>query len=392
MALQMNPRKQQSHSISLFVIAIIACFALAGGLLYDALIQRGSLSISPNYSYTIDQSINNTVNYFDNSFYPNGPESDNSAYVTSLTDTVNSMFHYSYNASSEAKQLSYTYSVNALVRGTYGVPGGTEDVSSVWSKHFQLVAPITKTVKSSTFTVDRTITIPFDKYRKSVEDFRLGLALPVSSELQLQYTIKVDGVTKAGEKFSDSRSSTISAPLNVQIYQLANKYDKTDTKEVSPQTSGGNSNWQAQAEIIGAIILAATGLALIGFSLSKNKYKSDYQRQLQKIFRYHDGIIIRTSKAVKVSRTKTIIPVKSFDDILNLEEETKSPIIASPAGDTATRFMIADGDIVYLFVLGVESGETLIEDDLDTIEASMEQKETVATPHRKHPVRRTSNK
>lgn len=59
---------------------------------------------------------------------------------------------------------------------------------------------------------------------------------------------------------------------------------------------------------------------------------------------------------------KTVVDLQRFEDILNLEEELRSPIIASESGDTATRFMIIKGDVVYVFVLGV-----LPADDADVL-------------------------
>ncbi len=390
MALEMNQRKHAPHWIGP-VIFVLFCFIVTGALLYDALIQRNSLSILPNYTYTIDQSINNSVNYFDSSFYPHGPAPEDSAYVTDLTKNIKTTFHYSYKASSSTP-LTYTYSSYATIRGTYGVPGSTEDNSNVWSKQFQLEAPSTKTATTDEITIDKSILIPFEKYRRVIESFRLGLALPVNTEMQIQLTVNVSGKTPDGKPFSDSRVSSVSAPLNVQIYQLAAKYDKKDSKEITPGSSETTTDWRAQAELIGAVALGLLGLLVLVLSLRKSTGRSAYQRQLQKIYRYHDGIIIRTSKEIRLSPNKTIVPVKSFDDILNLEEETKSPIIASEIGDTATHFMIADGDLVYLYVLGVEPTDRLTDDELRSIETAAEKGGASTHPQRKAITRRTSTR
>ena len=52
----------------------------------------------------------------------------------------------------------------------------------------------------------------------------------------------------------------------------------------------------------------------------------------------------------------------SFDDILNLEEELKAPIVANPAGTEAMPFMILHDDTVYIYTLG-----TVVLEDEDTI-------------------------
>lgn len=380
MALHITSIKHGLH-IAVLVLAGLACASGAVFLAYDAVVKKGALTTPGNYKYTISQSINNDVNYVKNSFYPDGPAIDNTAYITELTDTIASDFHYSYKAS-DAKQLEYTYSAAASIQGTYGVPGGTEDISNVWSRQFELDAPTTEQVNTAEFSIDKSVEIPFSEYLKAVEDFRLGLALPVGSELKVKFQVKVSGVID-GEEFTDMRTSTVSTPLNVQIFQLATKYDKTDTKEVIAHSPSNETQWRIQLELIAAGALSLIGVMFIGFAIHSRRNQTQYQRQLEKIYRYHDGIIIRTSKPAKISANKSVVPVKSFEDILNLEDETKSPIIASPASETATNFMIVEGDVVYQYTLGEEPIANVEDDELVAIEKSLEEPKTPAKPKRK---------
>lgn len=368
MALTISTLKKRSR-IPLLVIGALLCFGVMGVLLYDAMVVRGGFRIGTPYHYTINQSINNTVSYVDNSYFPNGPTAS-TAYISDLTDTVRTTFQYTYVGSNE-ENLQYTYDVRATVRGAYTVPGSDQDTSNVWTKEFQLVEPTTERLLGDRFSINEEVIIPFAEYRKIVEDFRLSLALPVTSELEVRFNVRTSG-TIAGEELNDSRTSTISTPLNVQIYQLATKYDKTDTKELNnrPQQDGGET---IRAELLGAALLAALGSFFIVMIWHHSIQRTAYQRELQKIYRYHDGIIIRTSRRVEIPASKTIVPVKNFDDILNLEEETKSPIIATNLGDTATQFMIAQNDIIYMYTLGEVPVDVIKKDQLDSIEESMEQ-------------------
>ena len=374
MALTLSSTKQRI-ALGFLSIATIGCFVSAGWLLYDSVVVRGGFRLGVPYSYAINQSINNDVSYVENSYFPNGP-GVNTAYIGDLTDVVKTRLHFSFNGTS-VENLTYTYDVKAVVRGTYTVPGSDSDISSVWRKEFQLVKPVTKTASAKGFSVDKTVVIPFAEYRKLVEDFRLSLALPVTSELEIKFNIQTTGMV-AGEELSDSRSSTISTPLNVQIYQLATKYDKADKKSLNnrPQTDGGE---MIRAELAGAILLSLLGAVFVGMILHRSIQKSAYQRELQKIYRYHDGIIIRTSKHVAIPAHKTIVPVKSFDDILNLEEETKSPIIANTLGDSATQFLINQGDTVYMYTLGKEPIDIIKQDQLESIGESIEQTHKLVT-------------
>lgn len=371
--------------------AICGVVLLAGAtaLVYSVAQQRGGITLEAPYEYTINQSLNNTVEYVDSEYYPNGPEPNNSAYVTDLTRSFTTNFYYSYDASKDL-DLTYSYSALASVRGTYGITGSKEDVSNVWSRQFQLIEPVKRTTSGKGLTINETVNVPFKRYKDIMDDFRTSLALPVNSQMQVTFTVKVQGTVR-GEQFVDTRVSTISAPLNVQIYQLLAEYDKTDSKQVPESSSSEEDRWPLiEREYIAAAILTILAVICFVIALRRGEYKTAYQRELEKIYRYHDGIIIRTSKPVKLSASKSVVSVSSFGDILNLEEETKSPIIASPAGDTATRFMIVDGDEVYMYVLGKEPADTVSGEELGDIDEMVVKPSAAVT--KKRPPGRSNKK
>lgn len=370
MSLRTDSSPRRLRSLPYLLVGVV-CIVVATLLGYDVLHQRGMIADISPYTYTINQSVNNTVKYAKSSFYPTGPTTDTTAYITDLTDTIDSTFNYSFQAS-EDTQLTYTYGATATVRGTYGVPDSKEDNSNVWARSFQLKAPTEKTVEGKKITLNERLTIPFREYRKVVEDFRLALSLPIRSELEVTLHVTVKG-TANGEPFADERTTTISTPLNVQIYQLATKLDKNETKNIQSAPHSGSS-WRIQLETIGAVMTALFGIAAIVAALYPASRYTPYQRELRKIYRYHDGIIIRTKRAFELPVNKTVVPVETFDDILNIEEETKSPIIASTLGTTATRFLIANGDAIYSYTLGEPTVERTEEDELLSIESLLEKR------------------
>lgn len=360
---------QNRIRLPLLILASIACFAVVGWLLYDALVERGGFRLQPPYSYSLNQSVQSNVSYVDNSYFPGGPGT-NTAYISDLTDSIRTNFRYDYKGSS-IENLEYTYDITATVKGAYSVPGSDQEISNVWTRQFQLVKPKTVRVSADKFSISQAVTIPFADYRKLVEDFRLSLALPVTSELEVHFNVQTKGTIR-GEVLNDMRSSTISTPLNVQIYQLATKYDKTDSKELNnrPQQDGGET---IRAEVLGAVLMTLVGAGFIVLTLRHAIQKSPYERELQKIYRYHDSIIIRTSRRMEIPASKTVVAVKSFDDILNLEEETKLPIIAVTLGDVATQFMIVQDDIVYIYTLGEEPVDVIRQSQMQVIEESIEE-------------------
>lgn len=158
--------------------------------------------------------------------------------------------------------------------------------------------------------------------------------------------------------FEDTRVMSVTAPLDQQAYTLAVKYDKEDTKPVVAEGEKDNRQEWLRYMTIGAVVAVVTGLGMIGFGFRKQIFKTPYQRELERIYRYHDGIIIKARQPANIDG-KRIVPVLSFDDMLNLEEELKSPIVASPAGSEATQFILVHSDIAYVYTLG----KLILEDD-----------------------------
>ncbi|MGB3023217.1 MAG: DUF5305 family protein [Candidatus Saccharimonadales bacterium] len=356
-----------------FAIAGLLLMMLSGFVVYD-IVQRKSdaVDIPTAYDYTINQSVDTDITYFNSSFYDRSP-GKNTAFIASLTDKVAATFHYDFHGSEDAN-LTYAYEVKALVRGNHIVQNGVKDIPSVWSKDIQLIAPKTESVTSNNVSLNPTVSVPYAEYKKQIEQLKSALALPLSSSVTLQFTMKVSG-TIGGTPFSDTRQASVVAPIDEQIYTLAVKYDKFDTKQVVPQDTKNNRNTFEQYEMIIAIALIIAGLGLIMFGLRRKIFKSPYQRELDRIYRYHDGIIIKASTETDITG-KNIVPVLSFDDMLNLEEELKAPIVANPAGTEAMQFMILHDDTVYLYTLG-----TLVLDDEDTIDEM--DVATVDTPRRR---------
>jgi hypothetical protein len=333
-----------------FVLLGLALWAGAAYLFYDTSQQRSTLAPTPSaYIYNTAQSVKSNVNYQSNSFYQNGPGPTNTAYVAKLTDTIGATFHYAFRGS-EATELRYQYDVRAVVRTTYSSTGNTDKAANVWNKQFQLLNPVSGTKTAKSFSVDPFVDIPYAQYFQLADQLRQGLSLPTNSETEITFTIRVSG-TVGGTPFTDVKVASITAPLDQQVYQLATKYIRNDQQSVLPQQSKRIEDILAKYEFNVAIGVALVGFIAVIYGFRKQIFKSPYQRELERIYRYHDGIIVRASRPANLAN-KNIVAVQSFDDILNIEEEIKAPIIASPVGENATQFLIARDDIVYVYTLG----------------------------------------
>ncbi len=368
MALDIDTSNRPKRPVGFGIIGV-ALMLFSGYLFYELEQQKAdTIYVPSSYEYSITQSVRNDVTYLDSSFYKNGPGVNNSAYVRDLTNKINTTVEYQF-SSNDTANLTYTYDVKAKVLGKYAIKADSENTANVWSREYVLVSPTSKTVTTKQLTLTPTADMPFMEYKQAIDNFKLALELPLNSEAQLMTTIKVDGSIN-GTPFTDTRVVTVSAPLDQPIYTLGVKYDKSDTKHIVGESAKSNREQFQRYLMIFAVSVGVLGVGMLLYGLRRQIFKTPYQRELEKIYRYNDGIIIRAQRPADLSG-KRIVPVLSFEDMLNLEEELKLPIVASPAGGEATKFIIIRDDVAYVFTLG----KALIEEEpVDEISETWEDK------------------
>lgn len=378
-----NTFEQQQYNRRLRIMTtsgiVLLCFALgvAVGLWYQ---KNSGATVSAPYHYSVSQSISNAVLYHQNSFYGTDDVIDNTAFVAPLTNEIRTQFHYQYSGTKSAA-LEYRFGVAALIRGTYALSEKEEESANVWTKQYELIAPITKQINGTNFVIDQPITIPYEQYRILIDQYRSALQVPVDGEAIISIVVSVKGVID-GTPFDDTKTSTIALPLTRQIYQPATKYEKNSSKDITTASSRATQAGVSQLLLVTSVVFTALGVALIVFAMRRRIFRTSYQKELDKIYRYHEGIIVRAREHPDLSG-KRIVAVKSFDDMLNLEEEVKAPIVSSEAGEHATRFMIIKDDVVYMYLLG--SLSTTDDEVLREIQDAFDEKTEVA----KKPLART---
>ena len=343
----MKPRR----SITAIIGGMIL-IAAAGFLFYTTIYQRPPREAPTNYRYAIKQGANTSVNYFDSSFFESRNQVS-AAYITELADTINATFQYEYEAS-EAANLEYRYDVTATINALYASTDTEEDEDAkptVWNRRFVLIEPTTEQVSGNTFKLTPSVEVPFQDYREQIEQLNTALSLSLGSEVDVQMTVLVRGEID-GQNFEDRKVAHVRAPLNQQLFAIESEYER----EASGAVASGDAGFDVRQyipELVTGLILIV-GLVMLGYGLRTQIFRTPHQRELERIYRYHDGIIIRAKKRANLDG-KNVVSVNSFDDILNIEEELKIPIVAAPNGVDSTQFIIVHGDVAYVYTLGQPS-------------------------------------
>lgn len=349
------------------LLGLLLCVG-AGYLMYDYGQPHTAVPGPQKYTYQIAQSATSSAHYAKNKFFAgNGsPGADDTAYVASLTDYLNSALRYRFTGSA-ATDLKYSYKADAVLRSTFSGKDSAGNAANVWTKTYSLLKPVTGAQTTKVLALNPSVKIPFAQYAATGNQFRTAYNVPVSNEVVVTYTVTVSGKAN-GVPFVNTQTSTITAPLDEVVYKIAVKFAGTDSGQVVSRQTRQLQDMVTSYEFPVGVGLALLGLGLIVYGFRKQIIKSPYQRELARIYRYNDDIIVKARRPVSLAR-KTIVDLSSFDDLLSIEEETGAPIVANELSDTTTRFIITSDETAYVFTLG---GSAPKEEDEDADDDSPE--------------------
>lgn len=384
MTLEIGKRRQhQQHASSwrvwLLIPALLA-IGSAGWLIYDSL-HTQETTTKPSYSYTVDQSLTYGVSYLDNNYFEEKSPQRSVAFVRDITDTIEAAFSYTYQ-SSKPTTISYTYATTAHVVTSYTAKGVDTKPQTVWDATYPLTRAISRQDSNGTVSVKDVVSIPFREYSDRIARINSGLALSLNAEVIVTFSITVSG-TDNGLPINEQRTMQLTIPLDQPIYSPVAKYDQRDAKTI---TDGHSEQpipwWQANRTVLlttSIIVLVLCAILYLRPWGRRYSERSPYQRELNKIYRYHDGLIIQTQKPLNL-HGREVLEVNSFDDLLNLSEELRVPIIANKLSSEATRFLIVQDTTFYSYLVG----RLVVDDDALPLPTTPRHKQVTTGKRAKH--------
>lgn len=362
MTLDVGRRYRRQHHTRRWRLLLAIPFSLLvfaiGFLVYDVIFANNATPTGQAYRYTVDQAVAYDVKYLDNSYFDAGKISLRStAYVRELTDVIATNFSYVYQTE-EGADLSYTYAATARVVASYASKG-TSKAETVWDATYPLVRASTGSGSNGKVRLNPEVIVPFREYSQQIARMNNGLALSLSAEAIVTFSVSVTGVAN-GLPINEQRTMQMTIPLDQAVYTIATKYDQRDAKTVTANNAATKLVWWRLYRTILIIALSTLLIAsvcLLAWPWRRDTERNPYKRELNRIYRYHDGLIIRTQKPFDV-KGREGLSVASFDDLLNLSEELRLPIIASQLGPEATRFFVIHNTTIYSYTVGQVRPET----------------------------------
>lgn len=331
---------------------------IISGLLLLKLTTSTDKAISNNiYSYNLQKNAYYKVHLKDNDFYENDFVDSGKSYLSKLTDYINIDFTYAFN-SSQKKDINITYDVIAQVNVAHA-----SNSETIWTKDYEIIKDKSLSDFSNSINLNENIELDFEEYNSEVINFKNTFEVPITATLTVKFIINNN--TDVLQGTNDKTSITeLTMNLNTDVFKITEKNTGTTSNTIYLDNSNNNKTTKKNPFIIIILTLAFVGsIVTLLSNIFKNKTintTSEYTKSVRKILKNYGDIVAEIVKPVDLSNLE-IIDVKNFDQILDVEEELRMPILFSEDKKNEEGcFVIIHNNIAYRYILRNKKRRKLI--------------------------------
>lgn len=347
----MKGKTKEKYRLKLWVrVGIFTTFvfimAISSFIIYIG--RHPSMKRRVNYNYSIDEKLDYQVYLKENDFYEEKFLGEGKQYATEIIDYINLDFNYNFNGSSIA-DIDYSYDITATIIGEY--ENTTNGNAELWKKNYVIKNLEEKNIeKGTSFNINENIKIDYSKYSKVVESFISKFRIPIDAYLDVKLNVVYSSELGKNTGLDRKRDQ-----LEIKI-PLAKTTIKIDKNIKEHRTEKLNNNDLVEENK--PLIRFGLGLCLISLAifllLSPQVFissKTYYEKTLKKIMRDYAEIIVEVDFPPDPDGVE-VIDVKNFDDMVDIEEEIKSPILYYEIEkDAESLFTITTDKYIYKYNL-----------------------------------------
>ncbi len=298
-------------------------------------------------NYSSKPTIDYRVYLKPNRFYEQKYLTKDKKYISNIIDYIEIDFGYLFN-SSKSIDYTYTYKVDANVSSQYELNGS---VAELWKKTYNIIPAKTVTDKGLNVKTNEKIKIDYSKYDSLAKGFREEYGVVAETKLTINIDISLSG--KLGsDTMNEAKTITLTMPLNKAVTDVAVLGDNATTKDITKDIKGEtNVNYVLLIPAIFLALVSAPLTVMTFYKLFKITNVSQYIVEQKKILKGYGDIIAEVTTKPDLQDLK-IVEVKNFEDLINIEEELRVPIIFYElSGKDESWFIITSGTQAYRYIL-----------------------------------------
>ena len=353
----MKKKRVQSKTVNKIIVSALLVFALVIQFSFLSYLFK---AISPNkdkssviMDYTSSGKLDYKVVLKQNDFIDNNYSNTDGAYILDLIDYVQLNPSYEFNSTTKTN-VTGTNKLVTKLKVYYKESTDKSSNPEVMTKEKVLDEKVMSFNDSKYFNKTE-FNLYLNDYLDIINEFQNQVKISVDGYLEVSEVSCFSGVV-GGASYNDTYSNTIKIPLSSSVVKIESSASKPKTKSVY-ESDLVKTNKTVMSYIVIANIITFIIICFLLRKLFTITNKTEYERELNKILKNYDDIIVNTSTILDVSKYK-LIEIDEFKEILNLSRELLLPIMNyEMKKDEETWFYVIKDDILYRYIVSKEKLE-----------------------------------
>ena len=300
-------------------------------------------------SYNSSSNVDYKVYLKPNKFYETSFLGKDKKYISKIIKYIDLNLSYLFNAN---KQLNtnYSYDIIARIVSEYEVEGKSAEL---WSKSYVLKKSGPLSSSSSSYRINENIKIDYGAYEALATKFKEAYGVSADTKLVISLSVKSSSILSGNPKpITVTKEEGITIPLNKAVTDITIDGAGNENKNMT-ETIKGQRNINYVLLVISICLTAVFGpLCFIAFyKLFKITNVSQYMQQQKRILKGYGDIIAEVTTKPDLRGLK-VVEVKSFEDLINIEEELRCPILFYELEkEDEAWFIITTESQAYMYIL-----------------------------------------
>ena len=284
----------------------------------------------------------------ENEFYDKNYLEEDNQYIAELIDKIDTKFNYNMNISNRYT-YNYTYKLIAEVEVKDLVNNNT-----IYEFKENLIESEEKS-NTGELVINENVEINYPKYNELISKFKNTYELNNSkSNLNIVLYLNINRLNNNKNLINNKKVSSITIPLTENTISI----DRNNNEQVYTFNIIGNKDdyiyWVSAAAVLFLFIGLIYIIMVIIYAKRTRTAEMIYEKELKNITSNYDSYIQRISENYDIG-TSQVIKIESFNDMLEIRDTLKQPILMlENETKTGTFFIIpATNNIIYTYALRV---------------------------------------
>lgn len=333
------------YSITVILLLIISISSLIVNYLINS--EEKILWGKLTSNFEVDYKVYNN----DNKFYTSDYLDEYGSYISSITDKIDFSIKYILQTT-ENLDIDYTYNLYGKVFAEIYESGST---SPVWSKELDTnIENNEKLGNGNYLQLNKEISIPFKEYNDMMIEYKKNYNINVLSYIKFTITIKIDSLKAINSNISNVDTLTIKIPLIQPTFKIDINKSVSNNRDIFLMTQNESNYWFLKLGVVGIILTLIIGLILFIIYRNTRTKIELFKEKNNSLLKKYEEIIIKIEELPNIDGLE-IIEITEFNDLIDLEETLKLPIMyINILPNKESWFILIHKNFFYRYILKVK--------------------------------------